>query len=226
MKKIIAVLLAFGISIALCACGTSGDAQETMDNVNSTEASTEIETTENKEPKSIEITLENWDQYFEFKPYISTQENSFGEFQCIDRCGDGFRLKEEYVGRLAATPDIAVEVEFASFTIYRVDYNIVTKELIISNQNDVKFTDWDDLSNGTLSGYFGSYSLRKGVVKEDFKCFGDIVHFGNMCSPDEGYSEELGQNGRLNGDIYTFYAPLASEYKIVRIQGTLLINEE
>lgn len=226
MKKIIAVLLAFGISIALCACGTSGDAQETMDNVNSTEASTEIETTENKEPKSIEITLENWGQYFEFRPYIRTEENSFGEFQCIDRCGDGFGLKEEFVARLAQTSDIAVEVEFGPAAIYRVDYNITTKELTISNQDDIKFADWDDYSSGPLVGYFGSGIFCFDSGKEDFKYINDIVQFGNMCSPAEGYATELGQNGRLNGDIYTFYANLASEYKIVRIQGTLLINEE
>ena len=133
----IPVLLALAMIITLCACHKSNDSQETSLNESKTNVITETETSESITGKSIELTLENWDQYFEFRPYITTKENSFGEFQCVVCCGDGFALKEEYVGRLAQSLDIAVEVDFGPAVVYRVEYNIATQKLTTYNQDEI-----------------------------------------------------------------------------------------
>ena len=223
MKKMISVLLALAMIITLCACHKSNDSQETSLNESKPDVITETETTESITAKSIELTLENWDQYFEFRPYIRTEENSFGEFQCVDRCRDGFALKEEYVGRLAQSLDIAVEVDFGPAVVYRVEYNIATQKLTTYNQDEIIIESAD--SNAIW--FFGSGTFHFSGYNEDFNVSScDVIGFGNMSSPDEGYFEEYGINGRLNGEIYTFYAPLASEYKISRIQGTIYLYEE
>lgn len=242
MKKSIVFFVAVALSFSLVAC-TGGS--EAIDNpqekyakyaelfdmlengnydaavryINDMYSTSESQTPDNNTPTSVDLTIENWDEYFEFTPYIRTAENSFGEFQCIDRFGDGIGLKEQYVGRVnISSSDIAIEVEFGPVVIYRIQYNIETKELTISNQDDIKYGD-------DTMWFFGTNSVMATGSKEDCKLsLNEIVNFGNFSSPDGGWTEALGQNGTLNGDFYTFYAPLASDYKIIRVQGTILVS--
>lgn len=220
MKKIIVLFIAVALSLFLVACtGENETTDNLQESISDKDSTSESQAPENNGPTSVDLTIENWDEYFEFTPYIRTAENSFGEFQYVDRFGDGIGLKGEYVGRVnMSSSDIAIEVEFGPVVIYRIEYNIATKELTISNQADIKYGD-------DTMWFFGTSSVMSTGSKEDCKLSLDkIVNFGNFSSPDGGWTNALGQNGKLNGDIYTFYAPLASDYKIIRVQGTILVS--
>ena len=247
MKKLFTLILALVMVLSLAACGgdnntvagentnpTNNTTETTNATTEGTQATTENTTPSNTEPPattppattppattpvSVDLTIENWGDYFEFTPNILIEENSFGEFQYVKRFGDGIGLKNEYAGRVTASSAIAVEVEYGPLTVYRVEYNIETKELTISDQSDIEYTD------KTMWFFGGGRDAPEGG-KEDFNLsLDETVKFGNFSSPNEGRYETLGKNGKLDGNIYSFYAPLATEYKITRIQGTILVSE-
>ena len=49
-----------------------------------TEAETEPETTETEpQPVTVEITMDNWQEYFELREYVEIKKNGFGEFEKV-----------------------------------------------------------------------------------------------------------------------------------------------
>lgn len=244
MKKIITMLLIVVLSCSFVACSTQNQAKDNeydkyakyadlfdmLENneydraiqyISDMNSISESQPGRDDTPVSVELTLENWNEYFEFTPYLKIKENAFGEFQFVSSFGDGIGIKKEYAGRInKSSSNIAVEVEFGPVEIYYVEYNITTKETTITKQNEIKYgedTKWFFGSSSVMST--GDKTVRELSLNE-------IVRCGNFSSPNEGWTESLGDNANLNGDIYSFYAPLASDYKVVRIEGTILVSVE
>ena len=109
MKKAISLLLALMLCLSLCACGGSNEmpeAQVSTDPATTPEA-TEPATTEATEPEEsepapvcVEITLENWQDYFELREYTEFVENGFGEIDDAKThwsvvSKDGYTVDEE-----------------------------------------------------------------------------------------------------------------------------------
>lgn len=82
------------------------------------------------ETEEIELTLYNWDTYFEFAEVPSFTENVFGEVDTFNLYFQ-FRLKEEYLERLnPENSNIAVEASYTYGHRYcTVDYEAQTYEL-------------------------------------------------------------------------------------------------
>ena len=59
------------------------------------------------EPVSIELTLDTWEEYFEIRPYHTSQTNSWGEVS-NERNGFAFYLKDEYLDRYTRNTDEAI----------------------------------------------------------------------------------------------------------------------
>lgn len=109
MKKAISLLLVLMLCLSLCACGGSNEmpeAQVSTDPATTPEA-TEPATTEATEPEEselttvcVEITLENWQDYFELREYTEFVENGFGEIDDAKTLWsvvskDGYTVDEE-----------------------------------------------------------------------------------------------------------------------------------
>ncbi len=104
---------------------------------------------ENSEPQYeiVEITLDNWQEYFEIVGYMTYRDNAFGEAEsCYFR--NELRLKEEYWSRLAANMmDDKGAIEFS--------YDYGKKVATI------------DLANRTYS--FGEFTVeRSGTATDEF----------------------------------------------------------
>ena len=129
MKKAMSLLLTLVMCLSLCACGGGNDTPETTEIPTTTiPATTELEISEPEttapieaEPQyeTVEITMENWEDYFEFTHFYIPYKNSFGEVENFS-VETRFCLKDGYN---ASNVDIAIEYSYVEqgFT-YEVNF--------------------------------------------------------------------------------------------------------
>lgn len=136
MKKLLSLLLALVLCLSLCACGGSAELEkyqkyETLINYLEAEEyenayyellrlsqgaqGTQGTEQEEKELVTVDITLDNWQEYFEIRPYEECFYNDFGDLTGQNN-GYAFYLKSEHLSRLAEAgpqlPDGSVDVSF------------------------------------------------------------------------------------------------------------------
>lgn len=115
MKKAILILLVLGLCLCLCACGKyakyddligyieAGDEENAINEVLVLLEQNKPETTEPEitEPATItvELTMDNWQEYFEIRSCEEKHYNAFGELEETRR-GDAICLKERYLSSL------------------------------------------------------------------------------------------------------------------------------
>ncbi len=131
MKKILALLLAAVMCLSLVACGGGNDTPSTNDNnANNTSQENENSTTDNIDYEPVEITLDNWQDYFEVVEVPVWEENAFGEIDSFNLEYE-FRLKEEYYPRLnAEASNIVIEISYSyGKKPCKVDFENLTYEL-------------------------------------------------------------------------------------------------
>ena len=132
MKELITLLLAVVLCLSITACGAS-DTTDNEDNAglqetapmaalppnsvdtapnNSDDADNNSTETNTENYETIELTAENWDQYFEFIVRPSFTTNAFGELARFE-LWPYFSLKEEYVSRIVTDQTtIAIEMTY------------------------------------------------------------------------------------------------------------------
>ena len=133
MKKILALLLAAVMCLSLAACGGSDENAEKIAEyekriaeleallaerdaqISSLLGETEETDTgdENTDPEyeTVELTLENWKEYFEIVDRLEIARNYFGEIWRI-QVSYYFQLKPQYSERCLGTEEFAVKVEY------------------------------------------------------------------------------------------------------------------
>ena len=141
----------------------------------------------------IEITLENWDQYFEFVPYgYSYIKNSFGETTHINLCGgiklkDGYVLADDYDTRIAF--EASMQWEKRECTV-----NFATNEIsfgeVISTREKTDSTD----------------TMTFGRTQSGVASFGNITQLNN--DKENAYTREV---------------EIVGVTEVIRVQGTLYI---
>ena len=132
MKKAISLLLALVMCLSLCACGKEKEEpsasyiEEVENTVDMTETEQKSVETEpvivETEPKLeiVELTLDNWQEYFEFVDNPNFQKDAFGEVEGFT-VGISLQLKEEYQQRSASIENGAIE--------YQMQYAVIGCEL-------------------------------------------------------------------------------------------------
>lgn len=223
MKKILALLLAAVMCLSLVACGDSDENAAQIAEYESriaeleatiaeleamlAERDAEIERLlaegESKEPENtepqyetVEITLDNWQDYFEIVEYMTYRENGFGEAEsCYFRTE--LRLKEEYWSRLAADMmDDKGAVEFS--------YDYGERAATI------------DLANRTYS--FGEFTAKESSTATDrFEYTGDGNYIFVYLQTDNIGSWEI-KNGLLE--------TARANFELVRIRLVLYLIAE
>lgn len=61
-------------------------------------------------PEVVELTTDNWQDYFELREALSLYTNNFGEIESFN-IGYGLFLKKEYISRLKNITDVSFEIE-------------------------------------------------------------------------------------------------------------------
>ena len=110
MNKAILILLVLGLCLCLCACGKyakyddligyieAGDEENAINEVLVLLEQNKPETTE-PATITVELTMDNWQEYFEIRVCESKHYNAFGELEETRR-GDAICLKERYLSSL------------------------------------------------------------------------------------------------------------------------------
>ena len=112
MKKTIALLLVLVLCLSLCACG--------------------------KKTEAVEITIDNWEQYFTISYVDTWQKNSFGEYDDL-KVDAVFALKPEYIGRIADKKDSTMVVDFScDGTVKGANIDFESQTYTIVNERKVE----------------------------------------------------------------------------------------
>ena len=82
MKKTIALLMVLALCLSLCACGGGNNVPETIETPTTTEPQYEI----------VEITMDNWQEYFEF---VFIEDLIYKKNYTIDHTGKQCKIKDE-----------------------------------------------------------------------------------------------------------------------------------
>ena len=106
MKKTISLLLALVMCLFLCACSGGKDTPEITETPATTQNTAPVET--KPQYTTVEITIENWQDYFEFAHFYIPHMNAFGEVE-----GFGFEtrlyLKDGYQAN-----DVNIAIEYSN----------------------------------------------------------------------------------------------------------------
>lgn len=217
MKNIITLLLAVVMCLSLCACGSSKELEkyekyETL--INYLEANdyasaiAEItrmqisggtndctEGNDNNNQKVIEITLDNWQEYFEIALVANIERNDFNEIVEFTP-GWIFRLKEQYA-EAAEAVDVAVEYSCTNGYFCTYTYNLDTEEISIG-EPDINNPANDSTETFTISHPSG---------------YGGITSWTRSGS------------NNIEGNIATSFSSKYVNIDILRVQGSITITE-
>ncbi len=212
MKKAVSLILALVLCLGLCACGSGNDTSETTEATDaptepsSTESTpattpiTETSTPTETEPQytTVEITMENWEHYFEYNVNVSPRMNAFGEVEtlCPVMC---FRLKDEWA---SITTDMDVALEYNAIDTYSCmfSYNVETGEFAVGEKIE-------DMNSGGLWGF--TRKMDETNIEAGVSLFG---------TPIPGRAEVEGNIAKILGSMY-------ATIEILRIQGTITVVE-
>ena len=218
MKKWIALLLAAALCLILTACDDDkteenpGTVQEqtTADSPQDTGTSSSAELTE----QTVEITLDNWQDYFEFRPDVHVLKDSNNEIrgmQVIFKFFPKEAIAENIVDVGEDDERIVFDVQYIDpyACIYRYDLN--TQELTVG-----EFTE-------------GSSPYSADDLLPSYDCSGtyDSWRDGGYF-PEDGYRvimEPLNERdtGTIKDNIIEAYGYAFSSVEITRIKGTITI---
>lgn len=215
MKKNVLITIMVGIMLCVCACGNSND--ETNNNADVSHVEYESGSyVENDVPEQeveiVELTMDNWQDYYEYNVNIREERDDFGD---LDMIWWQYRLvpKEEFEGRIVACDGVAFKYtlnptydEKHSYSLlYRYGYNIKTGEF---TRTYVGGTDKDKIA------YINEYI---------YEPYGDDV-FINLGG-EHGMSVGDGENHKLEDDYWEFDMS-ESDYVLLKVKGKLHIIKE
>ena len=219
MKKWIALLLTAVLCLSLTACGNgktednSGTSQgQTTDNsLQDTDEPSNAELTE----QTVEITLDNWQDYFEFRPDVHVLKDSYNEITGMQVIFKFF--PKEAIAENIAVPGvfdddrIVFDVQYIDpyACIYRYDLN--TQELTVGEftEGSSPYSADDLLPSYDCSGTYDS-SRDAGYFPEDgYRVIMEPLTVSDTCTIKDNIIEAYG---------YAF-----SSVEITRIKGTITI---
>ena len=184
MKRLICILLALGLSIGLCACGLSAGEPAPTETPGEDQpvlptqevalltpeedlAVTPAPTPDTRPSHRVEITLSNWNTYFQLReiPLYSITSSGVIAQVCQTYC---VVLRDEYLDQVIGGGDSRVEFSF-SFDVYYNTLDVDTKNYHYSHTNDFGY-DGAPLkeASATKTAVFDRYALPYSAYGTDF----------------------------------------------------------
>ena len=231
MKKWMALLLAAVLGLSLAACGeigggTGADVSQEQSAVSAPEADGPGEAEPQKQ--TIEITLDNWQEYFEIKQYLSLRyyTNDFdeptGKFLWFDVL---LELKEEYSDYSALGVTVQYDVDyFPSDIIYKPeDFSFRLTDCVSHPEATVEESDFVRNATTRFDVSRAAAIFHHRLV--DGKVIEDEILYNNE---EKGWTEEprfgvcIG-DGRIeeNEDGTGYIGKCPTNIQITRIEGEL-----
>lgn len=229
MKKMIVLLLVVMMCLSLCACGNSEKLEkyekyETL--INYLEANdyasaiaeiTQMQISggsndsndgnDNNNQKVIEITLDNWQEYFEIKLVADVNTNDFDEFQSFSPALRLY-LKEEYLERII-TMDVPFEISYKDDYCCNFSYDIDTGE--ISELEKVDYGhNVEDISRTLSFSNIDTMLFTMDAYSPIYKTMLFDLSISECTIID---------------DVATLVGYMYSSIEVVRVQGTITISE-
>ena len=218
MKKWISLLLVAVLCLSLAACGDSKteensgtvQGQTTADSPQDTDASSSAELTE----QTVEITLDNWQDYFEFRPVVEVKKDSYNAItgmQVLYKFFQKEAIAENIVDVGEDDERIVFDVQYIDpyACVYRYDLN--TQKLTIGEytEDSSSYSEGDLLPSEDYSGTYDSWY--------------DAGYF-----PTDGYRVimeplTVRDTGTIKDNIIEAYGYAFSSVEITRIKGTITI---
>lgn len=179
MKKLFKLFLCLTMGISLNACGSSDNSSD----VNNSDRGNNISTSENSNIISVEITTENWNDYFEIVQEEEFLKNSFGDVEGLNFV-TYLKLKNQYeieVGR-EYNSNLAIELKFVEVQyIVNIDDVNLTYEILDVNGSPLEKTE----------------IFTKSIIENKVSIIGEGRHTEGCVSREENI-EIL----RISGTIY------------------------
>ena len=224
MKKRIALLLAAVLCVSLAACGekggetgADGSQEQPAASAASAASAQDADGTGGTEPQkqTIEITLDNWQEYFEFRPVVYEKKDSYNELTGM-RVYYMFLPKEAIADNIVGVGEdddrIVFDVQYIDpyACIYRYDLN--TKKLTVGEfaEDSSPYRADDLLPSYDESGTYDSWN-------------------SNGYFPTDGYMvitsplNEKDMDCTVKDNIMESYGYAISSVEITRIKGTFTI---
>ena len=175
MKKIVMLLLAAVMCFSLVACDIGIETPNTNVNDGMQQNAGQQETTptdstetENTEPQyeTVELTLENWNEYFEIVDQLEIARNEFGEVWRV-QVGFYLQLKPAYSDKCICSNDFALKIEWKQGYVdgtvnledetYEITQDFSTVDPVYTNATVVNDTKWIHTSSFNDKDHFFHY---------------------------------------------------------------------
>ena len=219
MKKLIALFLTAILCLSLAACSNS-NVEANTDNFQEQNTETETAPAESEQAETepqeqaIEITLDNWQEYSEFRPVVHVSENSYNEItgmQVIFKFLPKEAIAENIVDVGEDDERIVFDVQYIDpyACVYRYDLN--TQKLTIGEYTEDSST----------------YSADDLLPSEDYSGTYDSIYDGGYF-PTDGYRLNMYPLNKyddctVTDTIIESYGYAYSSVEITRIKGTITI---
>lgn len=160
-------------------------------------------------PQQVEITMDNWDTYFEMVQGWNHYMTPFGDVEW-QNYGCALVLKPEYLDRMPGryediSVDFQIEYDYAMFYVE----NPMTLDILVTDR--VYHPDWD-WTNGTESGtgtVYGNINNYENLAESSLM----YNQYGTFIPCDRGYTEDDG--------IYAY--AIMTRADVTNVQGTLML---
>lgn len=188
MKKALSLILALVLCLSLCACVNEDKNTETQNTTNQTTTeedqdtnNAENTTTENETNQTelqhitVEITIDNWNQYFENVPYVKYRTNDFDEI-ITATIGSSLKLKEEYEYLEGSVSfEIELQWEKRECTVDFAKGSIEFGEVIKTEGSSTTTTSFTDIAFMRYGDYITTFGCMDEVTRDDADIKEDTV---------------------------------------------------
>jgi len=190
MKRICAIFLVICLCLGICGCsgGSAGQGEDIQqENI----------------PQRVDITLENWDEYFEI--VTSYYPDSVSVEFCLREEYEEERLSEDHFS------GIEVDIVHKNIQLHKITLNLVNNEASV----DPQVAD-PDSCGGYSNAYLGINFELGDDYTEHFRYRGYDHFFEELTSGIVDAEEK--------DDECIYYAPIAESHEVVQISGTLVFE--
>ncbi len=169
-------------------------------------------------PYSVELTMDNWTEYFELREAANMYFNQFGELESAQN-SYGIFLKDEYMDK------ISLQSFFTNEIAFKISYDTEAYAVPVSDYEEAWKTVFDinELEKTDPPYYFDNFEetgLTTTASVWDYRNHTDL----NEKSPYyKSVAAEFGMGGNMTENGGTFIKALPVNAQVVQVQGELVL---
>lgn len=226
-KKVTIILSAACASLLLAACGNNkyekydelinyleaGDYESAYAEVAGLEQLNKDKEKKETKTKEVDITMDNWQDYFEIQKAANVNKDDFDEISGIE-FGYYFVPKKEVEEQLLEA-NVAVAYLFSDYEYYPWEYDQETEEVTVGEAYSA-----EEVQSKGLYQYYSPEETQKGTFTYEFTEWTENMKKrinSNSCSLDKMTME---------GNTIKWDGELGSKAEVTKIKGTITIEEE